>query len=177
MSFGVFIHRADSPYEDSPATQYQFPRQYLSRAREFVGDWILYYEPTKVPGSRGYNAIARLARIIPDPSKSGMYLGLLEPGSYLPFPNPVSFELEDGLAETGLLNAEGRISGRAQAAVRPISPKDFDRIVVRGFAENRPLLPRVGDPETSFQFDEAQAPFVLEQERQRVEALTSRNRA
>jgi hypothetical protein len=50
--FGVFIHRADSPYEDSPATQYQFPKQYLSRVSQCVGDWIVYYEPTKVPGSK-----------------------------------------------------------------------------------------------------------------------------
>jgi len=30
MSFGVFIHRADSIYDDSPAERYQFPRQYLA---------------------------------------------------------------------------------------------------------------------------------------------------
>ena len=56
MGFGVFIHRADSPYEDSPATQYQFPSQYLSRASDTVGDWIVYYEPRKVRGTRGYYA-------------------------------------------------------------------------------------------------------------------------
>ncbi|MBI4922389.1 MAG: HNH endonuclease [Devosia nanyangense] len=174
MGFAVFIHRADSPYEDSPATQYQFPSQYLSRVSASVGDWIVYYEPTKVSGSRGYNAIARVERVVPDPVKPNMYLALIAAGSYLPFPNPVPFMVEDGLAETGLLNAEGRVSGRAQAAVRPISPKDFDRIMMRGFAEDRPVLPRVGEPETPFQLDEPQAPFAFEQERERVETLTSR---
>ena len=53
MSFGIFIHRADSIYDDSPATQYQFPKQYLGRAERCVGDWIIYYEPTKVALSRG----------------------------------------------------------------------------------------------------------------------------
>jgi putative restriction endonuclease len=53
MAFGAFVHRADSIYEDSPASQYQFPRQYLSRAQQCVGDWIVYYEPRKVPESRG----------------------------------------------------------------------------------------------------------------------------
>lgn len=177
MSFGVFIHRADSPYEDSPAKQYQFPKQYRSRVLECVGDWIIYYEPTKVRGSRGYYAIARVAQVVPDPTASDMYLALIEPGSYLPFPNPVPFEIEDGLAESGLLNEQGRVSGRAQAAVRPISPKDFDRILSRGMAEVEPMLPRTGEIEDSpapFQFDDAQSPFAFEQERVRVEAVTSR---
>ena len=53
MAYGVFIHRADSIYNDSPAERYQFPKQYLERARACVGDWILYYEPVKVAASRG----------------------------------------------------------------------------------------------------------------------------
>lgn len=175
MSVGVFIHRADSPYEDSPATQYQFPSQYLSRVNACIGDWIIYYEPIRVPGSRGYNAMARVERVVPDPTKSDMYLALITPGSYLQFPSPVPFELEDGLTETGLLNEAGRISGRAQAAVRPISQKDFDRILTHGFVEDRPQLPRVGEiTESPFQIDEEQVPFALEEERVRVEVLTNR---
>jgi putative restriction endonuclease len=178
MGFGVFIHRADSPYEDSPAVQYQFPKQYLSRVSQCVGDWIVYYEPTKVPGSKGYNAIARVVQVVPDPTTRDMYLALIEPGSYLEFAKPVPFVIEDGLAETGLLNEQGGVSGRAQAAVRPISARDFDRILSRGLAEDQPALPRVGmpgaTPEAQFQFDEEQSPFAYEQERERVAALTSR---
>jgi len=48
MGFGVFIHRLDSIYDDSPAEQYQFPSQYLRRVEACVGDWIIYYEPSKV---------------------------------------------------------------------------------------------------------------------------------
>lgn len=65
---------------------------------------------------------------------------------------------------------------RRQAAVRPLSPADFRRIVSRGLAEQDWLLPRQGvlsiEP-ADFQFDEAQAPFELK-ERTRLTALTSR---
>jgi putative restriction endonuclease len=176
MGFGVFIHRADSPYDDSPAMHYQFPKQYLSRVEDCIGDWIIYYEPTKVPGTRGYNAIARVEQVVADPTATGMHLALIEPGSYLPFPNPVPFEVEDGLAETGLLNEEGKISGRAQAAVRSISPGDFERILLRGLPDTQFVLPRI-DPiaaDSLHHFEDEQAPFTFEQERERVEQLTSR---
>ncbi|WEJ33216.1 HNH endonuclease [Devosia sp. SD17-2] len=178
MTFGVFIHRADSVYDDSPAERYQFPRMYLERASAMVGDWVLYYEPVKVRGSKGYYAIARVERIVPDPTAENMYVALIEPGSYLEFPNPVPFDHGGSPIERGLLNEAGRISGRAQAAVRPISPTDFDRILERGLAEEQPLLPRVGDvlrlPDLPLQMDEAPVPFVYEQERERIPALTTR---
>ena len=58
MAFGIFMHRVDSIYDDSPAEHYQFPRQYLARAQACVGDWIIYLEPGKVMGTRGYFAAA-----------------------------------------------------------------------------------------------------------------------
>src|SRR5713226_6809236 len=146
MAFGVFIHRLDSIYDDSPAERYQFPRQYLGRVEACIGDWIVYYEPRKVEETRGYFAIAKVERVIPDPKAPGMYLALIEPGSYLDFVNPVPFSNVDGLlVERGLLNAQGRISGRAQAAVRPLAADDFNRIVAIGLNDSDPLLPRVGD--------------------------------
>jgi putative restriction endonuclease len=178
MTFGVFIHRADSVYDDSPAIRYQFPKPYLARASACVGDWIVYYEPVKVRGSKGYYAIAQVSKIIPDPSVSDMYLALIEPGSYLEFPNPVPFDDGNGVVEEGLLNEQGRISGRAQAAVRAISPRDFDRVLERGFAEDRRLLPRIGAFDATdsfpFQLDEGQEPFAYEQERNRISAMTTR---
>ena len=47
---------------DSPSERYQFPSQYLSRCQAFIGDWIVYYEPSKVAATRGYFAVARLRR-------------------------------------------------------------------------------------------------------------------
>ena len=174
MGFGVLIHRHDSIYDDSPAERYQFPSQYLRRVEACIGDWIIYYEPSKVAETRGYFAIARIQQVIPDPSASGMYLALIEPGSYLDFANPVSFNGPDGPVERGVLNEQGRISGRAQSAVRPISPGDFNRICELGFAENAPLLPRRDDDVRPLDLNETQEPFHYEEQRDRVSLTVSR---
>ncbi len=78
MAFGVFIHRSDSVYDDSPAEQYQFPPQYLRRVQACVGDWIVYLEPSKVPQTRGYFAVAKVQQVIPDPGTPAMYLAIIE---------------------------------------------------------------------------------------------------
>ncbi|MCA0401554.1 MAG: HNH endonuclease [Proteobacteria bacterium] len=175
MAHCVFMHRSDSIYDDSPAERYQFPPMYLSRAETCVGDWIVYLEPTKVPATRGYFAIARVQQIIPDPKAPGMYLALIEAGSYLDFASHVPFNGTDGPIEAGLLNEHGKLSGRAQAAVRPISSADFNRIIGRGLNDAEPLLPRIGEPEQISGFGEGQqAPYAFEQSRVRVEQFTSR---
>ncbi|MCW6190339.1 hypothetical protein, partial [Klebsiella pneumoniae] len=117
---------------------------YLDRARACLGDWIVYYEPRKVAETKGYYAVAKVERIIPDPSTPGMYLALIEPGSYLDFATPIPFADANGPIEQGVLNDQGRISGRAQAAVRGLSASDFNRIVQAGLAEGDALLPRTG---------------------------------
>jgi putative restriction endonuclease len=174
MGFGVFIHRSDSVYEDTPAEQYQFPRQYLRRVEACIGDWIIYYEPSKVADTRGYFAIAKVRQVIPDTGAPEMYLALIEPGSYLDFANPVPFNGATGPIERGVLNEQGRISGRAQSAVRPISPEDFRRIVELGFEEKVPLLPRFDNEMPAPGFDEEQAPFRFDEQRDRVSVSVSR---
>jgi putative restriction endonuclease len=169
---GVFLHREDSRYDDLPAERYQFPSQYLGRASQFVGDWIIYYEPRRGPTGKGYFAIARVERIVPDPSADGMYLALIEPGSYLQFERPVAFSGSDGPVERGVLNEAGRISGRAQAAVRPISIEDFNRIMELGLPDEEPLLPRLDAPASGVM--EERTPFIFDTERERVAAYTSR---
>lgn len=174
MAFGVFVHRSDSIYDDSPAERYQFPRQYLARVEACVGDWIIFYEPRKAQESRGYFAVAKIQQVIPDPGTSDMYIAVIEPGSYLDFVNPVPFRNDDGLAERGLLNEDGKISGRAQSAVRPISQVDFNRITELGFAEDAALLPRIDAPPAFPGAQEDQSGFQHEQERSRVAYLSSR---
>lgn len=174
MGFGVFIHRADSIYNDSPAERYQFPSLYLSRVEACVGDWIVYYEPVKVAETRGYFAVAKVQQIIPDPNTPGMYIAIIEAGTYLDFVTPVPFNGPDGITETGILNAAGRISGRAQSAVRPLSSGDFNRIVRQGLDDTTPLLPRESTIVGYGNFDEAQTPFQFESERERTDFLTSR---
>ncbi len=174
MGFGVFIHRPDSIYDDSPAERYQFPRQYLGRVEGCVGDWIVYYEPVKVPVSRGYFAVARVEQVIPDPKAPSMYLALIQPGSYLDFANPVLFSSDDAVVERGVLNHDGKISGRAQAAVRSLSVSDFNRIVELGLREDAPVLPRVGESVAMPGLHEEQVPFTFEQTRERISYLSSR---
>ncbi|TRC81101.1 restriction endonuclease [Mesorhizobium sp. WSM4307] len=174
MGFGVFIHRSDSIYDDSPAERYQFPSQYLRRVEACVGDWIIYYEPRKIDDTRGYFALAKVQQVIPDPVAPDMYLALIEPGSYLDFANPVPFNGIDGLVERGLLNDQGRISGRAQSAVRPISPSDFNRILDLGLDAREPLLPRVDEIGISSGFRDEEAPFQFEHSRDRISYIGSR---
>ena len=163
-----------SIYEDSPAERYQFPSQYLARVEACVGDWIIYYEPRKALELRGYFALAKIQQVIRDPNAPSMYLAVIEPGSYLDFVNPVPFRDDGGVIERGLLNEEGKISGRAQSAVRPISLADFNRITEQGFPDDIATLPRV-DASSAFPgMQESQSVFQHEQERNRVAYLTSR---
>ena len=100
--FGVLIHRSDSKYDDHPSKKYQFPQSYLSRAASFEGGWVLFYEPTKVKNSRGYYAAGKVEKITPDPTKNGMYLALIESGTYFEFVTFVPFKNDSGLFEQGL---------------------------------------------------------------------------
>lgn len=173
MAKGIFVHRTDSIYDDSPAERYQFPRQYLSRVSPCIGDWIIYYEPSKVRDTRGYFAVAKVADVVPDPTAKDMYLAPIEPGTYLDFVNPVPFNGPTGLVEQGVLNEAGKISGRAQAAVRPLSNADFNRIIDMGLADDEAFLPRVDQLDENLVREE-RAPFVFEVERDRVANLGSR---
>ena len=176
MTKGVFLHRADSIYDDFPEERYQFPKTYYSRAVQFIGDWIIYKEPEKA-GRQGYFAVAKVEQIVPDPTKPDMYLALIEPGSFLPFEHNVPFNDWDGMVERGVLNDDGIISGRAQAAVRPIINADFNRIVERGIPDGDDLLPRQGAYELGPQdsrLREEGTPFVYDFERDRISYLTSR---
>jgi putative restriction endonuclease len=173
MAKGTFVHRTDSIYDDSPAERYQFPRQYLGRVSACIGDWIVYYQPGKVLGTRGYFGVAKVAHVEPDPTSKEMYFALIEPGSYLDFVNPVPFNGPFGVVERGVLNDEGKNSGRAQSAVRPLSDADFNRIIALGLADDEDFLPRVDVPEEHV-FREDRLPFALEIERDRVANLGSR---
>lgn len=173
MANGVFIHREDSIYRDTPAVRYHFPRQYLDRARACIGDWIVYYEPVKIRDTRGYWAVARVEAVVPDPDQQGMYYAMIEPGSFLQFSTPVPFVIDGEWVESGLLNDQAKLSGRAQAAVRPISPQDFIRIVNLGLRDEDELLPRRDAPVPENRVRE-QGPAFQFEARERVQQLVSR---
>ena len=174
MAFGIFIHRTDSIYDDVPSEQYQFPKQYLTRAQQCEGDWVVYLEPSKVRNTKGYFAVARVQQIIPDPRHTDMYLAIIEPGTYLDFGDTVPFRDNDDVVERGVLNAHGRVSGRAQAAVRTLLATDFARIVERGLGHDEDMLPRVDQAASATGFDDPQARFLHLTVRDRVAQLTTR---
>ncbi|MCL9981908.1 MAG: HNH endonuclease [Erythrobacter sp.] len=163
MAFGVFMHKDGSVYDDIPEVHYQFPKIYLSRAKQMVGDWIVYREPVKLPQSKGFFAVAKVERIIPDPDRADHFRALIESGSYLPFEPTVPHKVDGQPVERDLANA--------QAAVRPLSSTDFARIIALGLPEEM-TLPRVGDAEPLDRVREEQTPFEIE--RPLVQSLTNR---
>jgi putative restriction endonuclease len=174
MGYCVFMLRPDSIYDDNPTEKYQFPKQYLRRAQSALNGWIVYLEPKKIKNSRGYFALARVQQIIPDPKTPGMFLAIVAPGTYLDFACPVPFSGSTGPVERGLLNEQGSMSGRAQAAVRSISPEDFLRIVELGLDGAEHLLPRQDLTEPVVGFAEDASPYVGDVERQRLQQMTNR---
>ena len=144
------------------------------RVQQCEGDWIVYLEPTKVKNTKGYFAVAKVQEIISDPRNLDMYLAVIEAGTYLDFGDPVPFRDTDGIVEQGVLNDRGNISGRAQAAVRPLSAEDFARIVERGLGQDDDFLPRVDQTNQMPGFQDPQVPFQHLAARERVDQLTNR---
>lgn len=163
MTFGVFIHKDGSGYDDVPWSHYQFPKSYLSRAEQMIGDWIVYYEPVKPPPSKGFFAVAKLEQIIPDPDKAEHYRALIDPQSYLPFSPTVPHKVDGQLVERDLANA--------QAAVRPLSNSDFARIIALGLPDDD-MLPRIGEIDPLDRVRDNQVPFEIE--RPIVQSLVNR---
>lgn len=163
MTFGVFMHKDGSIYDDIPEVHNQFPKSYLSRAERMVGDWIVYREPVKLPQSKGFFAVAKVERIVPDPDISDRYRALIEPGSYLPFSPTVPHKVDGQPVERDLANA--------QAAVRPLSNSDFARIFALGLPADD-TLPRVGELEALDRVQARQVPFEIE--RPIIQSLVNR---
>jgi putative restriction endonuclease len=172
MVKGVFIHNLRSKYDDQPERHYHFPKQYLGRAKAFIGDWILYYESGKSKGRKSYTALAKILEIVPDYEVSGMYYAFIEPGTYLNFDHPVPFRLDGNIANSFLKNSDGSVnSGRNIWAIRPISDVDFARIVELGFTDKMLDLPRDDIYEVT---ETDQSPFIFDQEREKVEIRLTR---
>ncbi len=132
MAKGILSSKADSGYDDIREERYHFPKNYLGRIREMIGDTIIYYEPGKGGGSASYVAIARIAQLDPDPKKSDHYYARVS--DYLEFDHPVPLRRGDGAPyESSLNTPSNKISGYVQSAVRSISDEDFDAILSAGF--------------------------------------------
>ena len=177
MAKGVFVHRADSKYDDFPEEQYQFPQRYLKRARQFENDWIVYYEPRGGGGRMGYTAIAKVQAIQPDLFIDDMFVAIIEPGTYLPLEEFVPYRSEAGFMESELQKPDGSLNGGLiQWAIRPISDHDFNAIILKGLPEETDQLPRTDDIATKgglIGFSEEESDFAFDNERMRVDQTIS----
>ena len=177
LAKGIFVHRADSIYDDFPEERYQFPKRYLNRAKLFEGDWIAYYEPRGGGGRMGYNAIAKVQEVIPDPSNEDMFIAVIELGTYLPLEKFVPYNSELGFLESELEKPDGSLNqDKIQWAIRPISDHDFNRILARGLSAEDDILPRSDEPEraTLPGFEDPNIPFEYDVDRDRIETKTNR---
>jgi putative restriction endonuclease len=131
----VLDSRPGSGYLDS-AERYHFPGRYLRPALDALGDWVVLYEPSREGGRAAYVAVARLAKVEPDPGRAGHHFGWLT--EHLPFDAPVPLRGPSGYREERLRAVtDARSVGRALQgrSIRPLSGADFAAIVDAGLAE------------------------------------------
>lgn len=162
MTNAVFVTKIDTHYDDLPESHYHFPKMYLSRIEEAVGDWIIYYEPRRKgkgrPGGMEYFAIARVREIQHDPAQPDHYYAFVE--EYEEFVERVPFKPDHDYLEGRLQNTDGTINmGRARIPVRHISRQEFELIAQLGFShllrpeklENKPEFFGLAEEQADFQ--------------------------
>ncbi|GLQ15772.1 HNH endonuclease [Maritalea porphyrae] len=176
MANGVLVYREDSKYDDFPAARYQFPKMYLKKMEAFVGNHVLYYAPRERDRVPVYFAFAKVSDLKEDVRKEGMYIALIESGSYIPFDVPVPFKQDGIYKESGLTNEDGTLNkGRARWSVREINSDDFDQILREGFpsnwetenAQTFELTKKAGF------YEEKQSEFQLDVQRKRSEKTSN----
>lgn len=178
MANAVFIHKPDSIYDDDPSVRYDFPEIYISRIKQTVGDWIVYYEPRSAEGGAGrlaYFATAQIERIVPHPGQEGRYFALIEPGTYLGFDLPVPRKIGSLVFEPSLDRGEGKLlsGGVANSAVRMLPRESFAQIIMHAFTTDPTRLgldqapetvdgyqPGMQEPGAEFRFDDTTRPTI-----------------
>ena len=139
MPKAVFATRIHPSYDDLPEERYHFPRTYLNAVNQAVGDWIVYYEPSRVgagDSSRGgrkcYFATARIREVIPDHALKDHYYALMS--DYIEFPRPVPFREGGQFFESGLKKTDGSMNkGSFRRAVRLLADHEYETICQCGF--------------------------------------------
>ena len=133
--------RPSSVYNDLPEVCYHFPKRYLRVARKIIGDWIIYYEPsrsnidgTKREGRLSYYATARVVSIEQDPGRHDHYYAYVS--DFLQFDRAVPF-IENGYHyESRARRADGKTnSGIASLSIREIPDQEYENILRSGFNE------------------------------------------
>ncbi|MBL4750438.1 MAG: HNH endonuclease [Amylibacter sp.] len=172
MTNAVFIHKADSGYDDLAGIQYHFPKQYLSRVEKTVGDWVVMWEPRSNGGRMAYHTVQKVESIIQDYQNDGYFYAIFDRASELNFDQSVPREI-DGLAlEQSLRGKDGRAmsGGNSVSAVRLISSREFNDILFYAYPKNLSPMGVNQSVETVDGFEDVQTYF----EHPIVERLTKR---
>jgi len=134
---GVFEISGNSRYKDAILERYHFPSNYLSVARELVGDWIVYRETRVAGGRMAYTAATWVERIDPDPVDPSHFYAHVR--DYLEFDKPVPYRDPTGRFAERFLREMARPSAAGTTlrgrSVRLLDNEDFVDIVDAGLAE------------------------------------------
>lgn len=140
MARAILTTRISPAYDDQPENYYHFPKQYLGRVRAAIGDWIIYYEPSRTGGGssrrdgrKSYFAMARVVGVREDTRQPNHFYA--DVADYQEFDRAVPFREGDHFYESASRNERGETAtGVFQNAVRTISEEEYDLIVRAGFA-------------------------------------------
>lgn len=87
MANAVFTAKVEPIYDDAVEERYHFPKQYLGRVSETIGDWIIYYESRRDGGRQVYFAMARVTSVNSDSANADHYYANI--ADYVEFAEPV----------------------------------------------------------------------------------------
>lgn len=176
----VLVQGSASIYDDREGEVYHFPKPYLSRMQEGVGDWAVFFTPVKDKGvsaeNRGaYFAHARVGRISEDPTDQRKFYARIEPGTFESFASTVPRVVDGRFIEPEMDGGDGRAnSGVAQQAVRRISDEAYEFILSQAWVGMPRELPRVDEELPLRELADELTPFDFEQERQVVPTMLNR---
>jgi Predicted restriction endonuclease len=139
MAKGVFMTKVAPSYRDIPEVEYHFPRAYLSRVEQTLGDRIIYYEPRRLSdgdetrgGRQAYFAMAEPVAIRPDPDLADHFYCSIR--NYIDFVEPVRFREGARYWESALQKDDGSTNkGAFGHSVRLLPEAEFAALVAAGF--------------------------------------------
>lgn len=151
MAKGVFATRISPSYDDVVEERYHFPRTYLNQVEQIVGDFVIYYEPSRTgmgggrAGRQSYFAVAQVVAIREDPDRIDHFYADME--EFLEFDFPVPFRVGELPYEGALDRGGGQLNrGAFRRAVRLIQDQEFEAILVAGFQSAASPNPELAVP-------------------------------
>ncbi|MGE8104132.1 hypothetical protein ACQKP1_10650 [Allorhizobium sp. NPDC080224] len=98
MAKAIFYHKDGSGYKDVRGQLYHFPKMYLSRVQQALGDWIVYYGPLTGMPSRYYSGLARVTAIDDDQELPDHHYARL--ADYIDFDRPLDYRENGGSSDS-----------------------------------------------------------------------------